>query len=183
MSTSETITVNKGPCPCGKGHLDQHVTTQDNPWSSADIAYSIECPDCSREWRLDGKTLILRSSEVAHAVATKAEQAAAQRLHTLAESIVAYHFRSWASGSKKAEHAELQRLGITSMSYRQYLDHMRNGGTMATAAAPTRNPAWLRGVADHQGRNQELNELTAAHQVTEDARRVTYDQIVRRSLA
>jgi hypothetical protein len=183
MSTSETTTFNKGPCPCGQGRLAQHVTTQDNPWSTADIVYSIECPGCSSEWRLDGKTLILRSSEVAHAEATKTEQAAAQRLRALALSIVAHHFKPFAPGSKKAEHAELQRLGITSMSYRQYLDLRRNGGTIATAAAPTRNPTWLRGVADHQGRTQELDELTAAHTATEDARRATYEQVVRRNVA
>jgi hypothetical protein len=53
MSTTDIGIVEEGPCPCGKGHIAKQVTTQDNPWSTADVCYSIECADCSGAWRLE----------------------------------------------------------------------------------------------------------------------------------
>lgn len=183
MSISETVTLKKGPCPCGGGYIAQHVTSQDNPWSSADVAYSLECAKCSSEWRLDGTTLVLRSSEVPHASAARAEEAAAQPLRALVRQIVAQHFASFTAPTKKAEHAELQRLGICNLSYRQYLEHRKAGGTIATAAVPARNHAWLDGLALSQGHDQLLTSLTAAHKAAKATRDQTYAQIVRKRVA
>jgi hypothetical protein len=43
MSTSETVDFELGPCPSGGGNIIQSITTQDNPWSSAQVSYSIDC--------------------------------------------------------------------------------------------------------------------------------------------
>lgn len=183
VSTSETTTFNRGPCPCGQGHIAQHVTTQDNPWSTADIAYSIDCPRCALEWRLDGQTLVLRSSEAGHAAAAKVEAATSKPLHALVQQIVSHHFASFTAPNKKAEHAELVRLGLTRMSYRQYLMHRRNGGTIATAAVPARNQSWLKDAATRQGRMVELEALSSAHAAAEMARKQAYEHVVRRRIA
>ncbi|MEW5942316.1 MAG: hypothetical protein AB1710_00510 [Pseudomonadota bacterium] len=185
MSTSETVTFNKGPCPCGDGHIAQHVTTQDNPWSSADISYSIECPKCLREWRIDHTTLVLRSSELPYASASAAEEAARRTLQALALSMVVEHFSAFSAPSKKAEHAELERLGLTSMSYRQYLEHVRNGGKIASAAAPLRNQRWLNEVAKQQGEGiaEQLDTLIEAHAQAAKAREHVSKQIIRKKIA
>jgi hypothetical protein len=44
MSTSETTHSAIGNCPCGNGKIIESYTTQDNPWSSADIGFSIVRP-------------------------------------------------------------------------------------------------------------------------------------------
>ena len=183
MSTSETVTFDKGPCPCGAGHIDQHVTTQDNPWSTADIAYSINCLKCSREWRLDNKTLVLRSSEAPYAAAKTAEEIARRPLQTLVRSIAVSHFSSFGARSKKAAHAELERLGLTSMSYRQYLEHVSKGGTIATAASPLRNQRWLQEVAKKQGLTEQLDNLTEALSHATKELEHASSQVVRKKVA
>lgn len=183
MSTSETVTFDKGPCPCRGGHIAQHVTTQDNSWSSADISYSIECEKCSREWRINHTTLVLRSSEAPYTSASAAEEAAKQPLQALAHSIVANHFSGFSASSKKAEHAELEQHGLTSMSYRQYLEHRRNGGTIATAAVPLRNRQWLNDAAKQQGLAEQLDILFEAHSQAAKVREHASKQIVRKKIA
>jgi hypothetical protein len=46
MSTSETDEYKIGKCPCGNGDIIKSVTTQDNPWSGADIYYRVDCDKC-----------------------------------------------------------------------------------------------------------------------------------------
>jgi hypothetical protein len=151
MSTSETVDFNKGPCPCGNGALVKHVTTQDNPWSSADIAYTISCAACATTWRVDGNWLTLKSSEQAHDGAWAEELEASSVLDALIHQLVNGYFMTFSAPSKKAEHTEMVRLGITSQSYRQYLEHKRNGDTSASACFARNNESWLYGLATEQG--------------------------------
>jgi len=183
MSTSETVTFNSGLCPCGAGHIARHVTTQDNPWSSADISYSIECPDCSREWEIEYRTLVLRSSSADYAIASAAEKAALRPLQALANSIVERHFTGFSLPSKKAEHAKLEQLRLTSMSYRQYLEHVLNGGTVAAAATPLRNRRWLGDAAKEQGVEEQLDALVQAHSQAKETLENTSKQIIRKTIA
>lgn len=180
MSTSETITFNRGACPCGAGHIAQHVTTQDNPWSGADVSYSIKCVRCCREWRLDDSTLILLSSEVPYLAASKAQEAAAAPLRDLVTTLMTQHFTAFAGRTKKAEHAVLTELRVCKMSYKQYLEHRKRGGTMATAADPRRNAIWLERVAAAQGKLAEWRSLDEAHQAACEQKNVAYKQIVRK---
>ena len=147
------------------------------------MSYAIECSRCATDWRLDHQTLVLRSSEVALANATQVEQLAAARLRTLAQEIVGQFFAAFSAPTKKAEHAELERLGLTNMSYRQYLEHRRGGGTVASAPVPRRNAEWLKQTAAFQGREGELETLSSAHREAKEARQRAYEQVVRRRVA
>src|SRR5689334_8093734 len=62
MSTSETVSFKACDCPCGAGEVTRHVTTQDNPWSSADIHLTLDCPVCAQAWQLRFEALELIES-------------------------------------------------------------------------------------------------------------------------
>ena len=179
MSTSETATFDKGPCPCGAGRIAQHVTTQDNPWSTADIHYSLECSRCGTDWRLDNATLVLRSSEIHYRTARAAEDATFAPLRSLTDQIVTSYFVSFAARNKKAEHAEMVRLEITAMSYRNYLEHRRKGGTVSQAAYGLRNEAWLLSQAAASSRESELRSLITAHRAARELTAEASKEIVR----
>lgn len=162
MSTSEKDTFDNGPCPCGSGRIARHVTSYDNPWSGADVSYSIECQKCSSEWRFDSHVaplMVRRSSEVEYTAALAEQMAASGELSAASQQIVAAYFAKFAAKNKKSEHAELERIGITSRSYKQYLAHRRVGGTAATASFASRNTEWLLQQAADESRHEEIVEL------------------------
>ncbi|WP_019582822.1 hypothetical protein [Pseudomonas mandelii] len=182
MSTSETVTFNQGPCPCGDGQIAKQVTSQDNPWSGVDISYSIDCPTCSREWRIEHQSLVLRSSESLLNSASAAESAARNALDNFLQSIVENYFSDFSAPTKKDEHAELERLGITYMSYRQYLEHKRKGGSICTASAPQRNLAWARAAARKLNVERQFEALTEANAQAEQATDHAGTLIVRKKI-
>jgi len=143
MSSSETVTFKKGPCPCGAGHIAHHVTSQDNPWSGVDHSYSIACSTCAAEWRIEPGVITLRSSEAGYKKARVSAQAAFEHAQNLAEVIVADCFKKYAAKNKKAEHAEMLRLAITGSSYLDYLKYRREGRTLAQATSALSNEASL----------------------------------------
>jgi hypothetical protein len=162
MSASENDTFDNGPCPCGNSRIVRHVTSYDNPWSGADISYSIECQKCCSEWRFESHVatlLVRRSSEVEYTAALAEQLAASDELSAASQQLVSAYFAKFSAKNKKLEHAELERLGITSWSYRQYLAHRREGGTAATASFASRNTEWLLKQAAGESRHEEIVEL------------------------
>lgn len=185
MSTSETVTFEKGLCPCGDGRIVQRVTTQDNPWSTADISYSIECQKCCSDWRLEATSpvIVLRSSETEYLAALPLQHAAFHELSTASEQIISNYFTNLAVKNKKSEHAELQRLGLTSMNYRQYLAHRNVGGTAASASHGLRNTAWLLSQAATVSRYDEIVELIDRYERARRATTTAANLIIRRKVA
>lgn len=183
MSTSETVVIDKGPCPCGAGHIAQHVTTQDNPWSDADIFYSIECALCRKEWRLEHSTLVNHASETSYVAAAEKNTMAYQSLRAPVDKIVSDYFVRLAAPSKKAEHTEMTRLGICTMSYRQYLDRRRKGETASETCNGLRNEQWLLSQAASESRRSEIQSLIAAYRAAKNESNEASKQIVRRRIA
>lgn len=144
MSTSETATFDANVCPCGQGKVVKHVTTQDNPWSSADIAYALECERCHRQgWMLErgGGALVLRSSEAPSSAAYDVWMRSSKQLHELVGKLVDDYFSRFAAKSKKAECGELHRLGIYAGNYRGYLKSRSGGETIGQISYGLRNQA------------------------------------------
>ncbi len=156
MSTSETVTFAVGPCPCGAGRIAKHVTTQDNPWSGADICLTIECKVCASEWRLEHSHLVLGRSEIEYHAARKNEESAYKPLRSLVDSLINGYLTAFAAKSKKAELAEMTRLGVTNLPYAQYLKHRAEGKTPAQACHGLRNRPWLINLAGAPSLNNEL---------------------------
>ncbi len=180
MSTSETYTQTVCECPCGKGSVVKHVTTQDNPWSSADISIELDCTSCAAEWRLEHQSLVLRSSETPYREAQDAEHKAYERLRELVDPLVDDYFARFAAKTKKAEWEEMQRLNIYSGSYRNFLDAKKTKQP-GQIAYGLRNEEWLRELAGESEvvLNKLLKDRQEAKARTESAR----SQIVRRRIA
>lgn len=170
MSTSEIDIIEVGPCHCGVGRISQTIVSQSNRWSIPQISYSIECKACSIDWRIERKSLVLRSSETEFKYFSNAAICTRTRLHDLIRSIVVHHFSGFTVPTSKAEHAELLRLDLTNMSYRQYLNHKKKGGSICTAAVPLQNRAWLRTAAEEINVSKQLEELL------EDSDKADHDQ-------
>lgn len=170
VSTSETDVYEVRPCPCGNGQITKTVVSQTNLWSVPDISYSIECKACSKDWRIEKKVMVLRSSETESKHLYDSTIRARTALYDFMRSIVAHQFSGFSAPTSKAEHAELLRLDLTNMSYRQYLDHKRKGGSVCTAVIPSRNRAWLVSAAE------QMNALKQLEEFLEDDAKASHDQ-------
>lgn len=164
MSTSETVTFDLGACPCGAGRINRHVTTQDNPWSTTDISIIVECGRCRTEWRIDGSFLVLRGSETAQREVKSKEAQVYRQLRALTEDLVDRYFERFGAKNKKAELAEMERLGISNLSYRRYLEYRKSGRSPGQAACGLRNKEWLLSQAQEPQSHDQLMCLIAQHE-------------------
>ncbi|WP_148046552.1 hypothetical protein [Pseudomonas rhodesiae] len=179
MSTSETDVYEVRPCPCGAGQITKTVVSQTNRWSIPDISYSIECKACSKDWRIERKVMVLRSSETESNSLDDSTKRARAALYEFMRSIVVHQFSGFSAPTSKAEHAELLRLDLTNMSYRQYLDHKRKGGSVCTAVIPSRNRAWLVSAAKQMNALKQLEELFEADAKANHAQNLACRKVIR----
>lgn len=168
MSTSETDEFDVCACPCGKGKIIKTVTTQDNPWSSADISFALVCGDCRKQWRLERSKLVKISSEADFKAAQIAERQAYQALEQQINPLANAYFEGIVPRTKKAVHAEMVRLGLSSSTYRSFLSRMRDAKSVAATCYPLGNKTWLRGLAR---RADVLAALDKALREYEEARK------------
>ena len=163
MSTSDTSTFDSNVCPCGRGTILKHVTTQDNPWSSADIAYELSCGFCNPHWILEttGVALVSRVEAAQENAAREAWLQGGEPLHRLAEGLVSGYFADFGAKTKKAEWQEMQRLGIYAGSYRNYLQDKAKKRDPGKIAYGLRNQAWLEELARGESVDAELASLAA----------------------
>lgn len=179
MSTSETVSFPLGPCPCGAGVVTHHVTTQDNPWSTADHAYTIDCKACSLEYRFDYGHLVRRSSEAAYRACREAEYRCYKDLQLIIEPLIEEYFVEFAAKTKKAEHAEIVRLNLSSNSYRGYLADRGKGKSLASTCGGLRNTSWLRNQAQLRGVEENLDVALSAFDAAKNATETAARQIER----
>ena len=182
MSTSETVDFEIGACPCGKGQIIRSVTTQDNPWSSADIGYSIGCEACRREWHIEHGSLVKAASEAPYKVARAAESARHQELDATINPLVDSYFLSFAAKTKKAEHAEMVRLGISCGDYRDYLKRRREGKTYSLCCYGLRNLMWLQSIADRAGVRGKFDACIQRLDEAKQALEATSREIIRKRM-
>jgi len=181
MSTSETITFDVSACPCNAGRLVKNVTSQDNPWSGVDVTFSIDCPTCAADWRIDRTMMVLRSSESAYHSALAADRAASEAVDALVQPLIEQFVAELSASNKKALHAELTKLNLTSLSYRQFLEHLRKG-RKASEAVTSRNLGWLSSLADAHGVRDQFEKLTQTLRSTGQARTQAGEQVIRRKI-
>ena len=179
MSTSETDVYEVSSCPCGGGQVTKTVVSQTNRWSIPQISYAIVCKPCSRDWRIERKFMVLRSSDSESKLLFDSARNAKTAINELIRSIVVNHFSDFTAPTIKAEHAELLRLELTNMSYRKYLDHKRKGGSICTAAIPLRNRAWLRAAAEQMNVLKRLEELFEDSAIADRQQKLAAEKIVR----
>lgn len=176
MSTQETSTFDANQCPCGKGKILKHVTTQDNPWSGADISYELDCSVCHAEWALEpsGVALVWWPSYTASEAAREAWLQSTEPLRALVDGLVNRYFANFAAKSKKAELNEMLRLDIYTGNYRTFLKCKSEGKSPGEIAYGLRNREWLYSLAkaDHR----ELRALITAS----EARKSIWEETARK---
>jgi len=181
MSTSETFTFDVSACPCNAGRVVKRVTSQDNPWSGVDVTFSIECPACASEWRIDRTMMVLRSSESAYHAALAADRAAREAVDALVQPLIEQFLTELSAPNKKALHTELTRLNLTTLSYRQFLEHIRKGKN-ASDAVTSRNLGWLSSLADTHGVRDHFEKLSQTMKSTGQACTHARQQVVRKKI-
>ena len=159
LSTSETVEFEVGKCPCGNGAIVKSVTTQDNPWSSADISYSISCTTCSSEWILEYGSLSSRTESNALRAAENEQRKVEKEIRSMVAPLVDHHFFQLGLPTMAAEHRELLRLGITTGDVRQYRKSRSAGGKkISEICMPTRNQAWIETLISSAGKSKQYQE-------------------------
>lgn len=164
MSTSETTEFPAADCPCGKGKILKYVTTQDNPWSSADVSYGIDCSRCAGEWEITSYgTLTNRESERPHKEAYRAEREIATERHSLVDGLVDQYFQNFGAKTMIAELREMQRLGISKMNIVQFRKAVRDGRKPSERAHALKNLDWLSDLASAAGKASTFRQLRARY--------------------
>jgi hypothetical protein len=79
----------------------------------------------------------------------------------LAAQLAATYFAAFKAPNKKAELAEIERLGIGAMSYANYLAARKNAGGPGEICRPIKNREWLRDLANKTGQLNHLDDLLA----------------------
>lgn len=183
MSTSETVEFTVGACPCGAGNVVRHVTTQDNPWSSADISYSIDCRECRRDWTITGGGVLTNSeSEKPYVEAQRIELEVSKDVRALVDALVNQYFEKFAARTMVDEWREMQRLDITTMNINQFRRAARNGERPAQRCYGLRNHSWIFDLAEAAGKKEELTDSLARLDQAKRKRVETAKGIVRRRL-
>jgi hypothetical protein len=182
MSTSETVEFEVGPCPCGNGKIMKHVTTQDSPWSSADISLDIACGNCRAEWRIENSSLVKKSTETAFQMAQAGERPKYDALKHISIRLTDAYFVKFSAKTKKAEHAEMVRLGIYKGSYRDFLKARAKGKSLAAVCHALGNKKWLADLAAEAGVSEEFGRALAEFEVAQKRTSDAYGLIVRRPI-
>lgn len=159
MSTQETIKRRAGACPCGAGDVMTSITTQDNPWSSADIYHYLKCEACAREWRVDGGRLVSRAEESLYRQAREEHYAVMDKLDALTGPLVDAYFEQFAAPSMAAEHREMLRLDIATSNIRSFRKDKNAGKKPSELSFARRNMAWLRPLVKRAGLEAEFDAL------------------------
>jgi hypothetical protein len=117
MSRVEHDSYKESDCLCGQGQVTRHVSSTDYPFGSAEVSYALDCQNCARDWRLDHRTFVLRSSERAYAAIRNELDIAHRILQKMETRIIDDHFAFISPRTKKAELEELTRLGFVVGNY------------------------------------------------------------------
>jgi len=183
VSTSETTEFPVGECPCGNGRILKYVTTQDNPWSSADISYGIDCARCAGEWEITSYgALTNNESERPYKDAYRAERAIAGKFHSLVDGLVDEYFRKFNAKTMTAELREMQRLGISTMNIAQFRKAVRDGRRPSERAYALKNLEWLSGLATAAGQELAFQQLRTRYDQAAARTAEMAKEVVRRSI-
>ena len=77
----------------------------------------------------------------------------------------------------------MTRLGITSLSYAQYLKHRSEGKTPTQACYGLRNRSWLIELATVKSLDNKLEKLLSAHEAAQQATKNAAKKIMRKKIA
>ena len=182
MSTSETVEFEVDACPCGQGKIIKYVTTQDNPWSKADIGYGIGCTKCAIEWRFEyhrSSGLVNRASEIPYIEASREEDATSKALQALIDPVVDAYFASRLPRPMTHELREMQALGISRQNIKDYRQARKQGRKHSELTCALKNLDWLAKLMANKGNMDRFGSLRSEYERTRSAASEARDRIVR----
>jgi hypothetical protein len=147
MSRTEHDSWKEADCLCGQGQITRHVVSTDYRFGGATVSFELDCAICARQWRLDGTTLVEIETDRIARSAWNAVMAAYREHSLLAAELVDGHIARSALKTKKAELAELNRLGFNAGNYASYTARRREGQSPGEVAAVPRGAAGLLEIA------------------------------------
>lgn len=185
MSTWEKWTDVVGSCPCGAGRILRHVESPDNPYSKTTSSLEIECETCVRTWRLEAfsEVLVNIASEAEYKQASPKSSATHQTLRREVAAIVDRYFSGLALTTKKAEYAELTRLGLTSISYRDFTAARRAQSIGQIAKILTGSETWYHERGAEYGTITEYERARTEYLAAKSNESAAYHRIIRRPAA
>lgn len=163
MSTSETDEFEIGTCPCGKGHIIKEVTTQDNPWSGADISYKVSCTTCRKLWRASRTVLTSIPDQAERDRAYELVAQLSDEIDALVADDVNAYFDDPKFKNMAQEQREMIRLGLSPSDIRNYRNGRNAGKQYAELCQPEKNPKWLIEVVSPSGKAEALQRLLKAY--------------------
>lgn len=173
MATTERWDSEAGPCPCGAGKIMVHVESPDHPWGGGSRAYSISCTTCKKDWEIEGRNFVEKSSKAEH-------EKARTHLHKISaeiRDIVAKTVDANAStfGTQTAFLKWMENLGIARGNIALFRKHLKSGKSAGEFAVVSKNSdvANLCDQSSRISKKDRLAELfrqeTAAHNVCNEA--------------
>ncbi|MFA5898221.1 MAG: hypothetical protein WC829_03815 [Hyphomicrobium sp.] len=129
MSRVEHDSFRDSDCLCGRGQVTRHVASTDYPFGGAHVTYQLECPHCAVDWFLEHGWFVDKVTYAGARAANSLWMSAAEKLREVGSRVVDAHMERVKPPTRKAELTELDRLGLSAVNYRQYLDARRQGRT------------------------------------------------------
>ncbi len=169
MSTSETVEMSVAVCPCGKGHIVQSITTQDNPWSTPDIGYFVRCSECSTLWSADRAQLTSIPDKTEKDRAFQIVMDLSRQIDSLVADEVNRYFDNPKFKNMAQEQREMSRLGLVPRDIRNYRNGRNAGKAYADLCRPTSNPQWLCELVKPSGKLAELDRLMKEREAADEA--------------
>lgn len=144
----------------------RYHSSPDHGYGGGSYYDSIECPQCSETWRVEGSTLIQRTSESGLHELEEEKKRLEAELMPIGRAVVRAHFEQRQFRHMTQEREELIRLRLWGGSIDQYRKERRNRSIQAVAA-PMGNPGWIAANCNSTQRaratqiGHRLNELEA----------------------
>ncbi len=148
----------------------KQVTTQDNPWSSADVSYYLNCNVCQSDWMVENQSLISRKEKVIATKVWEQWRKIVGELDDLIAPLVDKYFHALSLKTKSAELLELERLGIADCDIRSFRKKRNLGQPISAACSARRNIDWVRQLAVNAGVGDLFEKLETNLLVTEQSR-------------
>jgi hypothetical protein len=133
------------------------------------VAYPARTP-CKQEYRSP------------YNAARQEEQAKHTVLTRLTNRLVDSYFAKFSAKTKKAEHAEMVRLGITSDSYRGFLKAKAKAKACSELCCARQNINWLTDLARQAAVHEKFGQLIAEYNDAKKRTSESCGQIVRRRM-
>jgi hypothetical protein len=180
MAHLENDSYKEADCPCGEGQITKHISSTDYPAANAHVYYSLNCSNCSTEWKVEYAYLVNINSEKLYLDAKKEYDQIYNKLNELSKSLVKQYLKEHTFKTKKQELHHLYELNISNINYASYTKYRREGKSIYEIANGLSNLTWLMELADKSSQSELLQSLTSQRDEANNNKDIASKNIVKR---